>query len=630
MQTVIWPILTGVALVAFILHAIHLAKPQAGTLEWVHQAARPMRFAFPEQRRFVTGRDIAAMLLITALYAGAAFFYLGDTKAPQTFLKFTPEQPSVTIEFAEPQEISDILYYTGLAHGEYELAFSLDGVNWEIQKAMTQSHGELFRWRHAQLNEPVQTVKYIRVSVGGTGSFTPLELGALALYTPDSASQNFLLKTLPPSYKSDRLDTQALFDEDWAVPNPPEATILNGTHFDEIYHARTAYEHILGYYPYEITHPPLGKLLLGLGIRAFGMTPFGWRFVGTLFGVLMVPVFYLLAKRLFMNTMAAACSTLLFAFDFMHFTQTRIATIDVYGVFFILCMYLFMVIYVSVGLERPFKQTMLPLFLCGLSFGLGISSKWICFYAALGLIVLLFTYLLKRRRYLWEQQRFSEFWPFFWKTVAWCVLCFVVIPGAIYTACYIPYAMARNDGGVTLKQVIQEMWNNQSYMLNYHGSTNEPHVYSSRWYQWVGNIRPILYWMSVENGNLSRVMAFVNPVVCWGGLLSLVFSVWHFVKTKCWQGFVIVVGFLSQLLPWVFITRTTFEYHYFPSVVFLALALGYAFTVCRERKPKSKAPMLVTLFALLLFALFYPALSGFPYSEGYSKFVLRWFATWPI
>ncbi|MBR2717342.1 MAG: glycosyltransferase family 39 protein, partial [Oscillospiraceae bacterium] len=55
-------------------------------------------------------------------------------------------------------------------------------------------------------------------------------------------------------------------------------------------------------WPYEITHPPLGKAIISLGIRLFGMTPFGWRFMGALTGVLMVPLMYLLVKQLTKDT----------------------------------------------------------------------------------------------------------------------------------------------------------------------------------------------------------------------------------------------------------------------------------------------------------------------------------------
>ena len=61
---------------------------------------------------------------------------------------------------------------------------------------------------------------------------------------------------------------------------PEYQSYLNSTYFDEIYHARTACENIEGVYPYEISHPPLGKLIIAIGIELFGMTPFGWRFSG--------------------------------------------------------------------------------------------------------------------------------------------------------------------------------------------------------------------------------------------------------------------------------------------------------------------------------------------------------------
>ena len=96
---------------------------------------------------------------------------------------------------------------------------------------------------------------------------------------------------------------------------------MDNMYFDEIYHARTAYEMIKHENLYEITHPPLGKGLMSIGIRIFGMNPFGWRFMGTLIGILMLPVMYLLAKRLTRRTTFAVVATFLLMFDFMHFAR---------------------------------------------------------------------------------------------------------------------------------------------------------------------------------------------------------------------------------------------------------------------------------------------------------------------
>ncbi|MEG2119782.1 MAG: glycosyltransferase family 39 protein, partial [Pseudoflavonifractor sp.] len=104
----------------------------------------------------------------------------------------------------------------------------------------------------------------------------------------------------------------------------------------------------------------------------------------------MLPLLYLFIKNLFGKTNLALCGTALFAFDFMHLTQTRIATIDTYGVFFILAMYYFMYRYLSLPAGSSFRAGALPLALSGLMWGLGAASKWTVIYGAAGLAVLYF------------------------------------------------------------------------------------------------------------------------------------------------------------------------------------------------------------------------------------------------
>jgi dolichyl-phosphate-mannose-protein mannosyltransferase len=188
-----------------------------------------------------------------------------------------------------------------------------------------------------------------------------------------------------------------VIDEQNIVPSNP--SYMDGTYFDEIYHARTAYEHLHKIEPYENTHPPLGKLFISLGIAIFGMNPFGWRIVGTLFGVAMIPLMYVFGKRVFGSTRYGFISSLLFTLDFMHFAQTRIATIDVYGVFFIMLMFYYMYRYVTASFyEVQLRKTLVPLMLSGLFFGIGVASKWIVLYGGSGLAILFFWSLLQRYR----------------------------------------------------------------------------------------------------------------------------------------------------------------------------------------------------------------------------------------
>ena len=288
----------------------------------------PLRF--PAIHR-MTRRDALLALLITAVYALVAFSNLGDTVAPQSFYRFTKDEPSLVIDLGAEYPVSRIFYYTGSFHDPsassggfqgYYMSLSRDGEEWADCGVLKQVHSNTFHWVDEAVTPSeenpgfdLSAVRYIRLRV----QYTPMELGEVCVLDAEG-------NVIPPDGFSTVPSAPALFDEQELKPDAPD--YMNSMYFDEIYHARTAREFLLEDPVYENTHPPLGKSILSLGILLFGMTPFGWRFMGTLFGVLMVPFVYVLLRNLFGKTWLAVCGTLMASFEFMHFVQTRIATID--------------------------------------------------------------------------------------------------------------------------------------------------------------------------------------------------------------------------------------------------------------------------------------------------------------
>ena len=266
-----------------------------------------------------------------------------------------------------------------------------------------------------------------------TNKSAPLELGELALYDSTGALINGSRIINPGAPE--------LFDEQELIPEKPE--YMNSMYFDEIYHGRTALEHLRNIYPYEITHPPLGKEIIAASIYAFGMTPFGWRFIGAVFGVVMLIVMYIFLKNMFGKTLVAVCGTLLFGFDFMRFVQTRIATIDTYGVIFILLSFFFMYRHITTDPDAPFKRSLAPLALSGVSFGLGCASKWIVPYAGVGLAIIYAIRLVMLAKHYNENEK-TGFGLYLIKTLLFSALFFIVTPLIIYCLSYIPYGLARN------------------------------------------------------------------------------------------------------------------------------------------------------------------------------------------
>ena len=580
--------------------------------------------SYPRRRFPMTKRDVFPLILITLIYAAVAFYGLGDKQGPDSFCHYSEKGRYVIIELPEETPISRVMYYSGLYTGNYFLQYSMDGENYTDESTMEQKYSDIFKWNEATLNTADKPAKYIRIIADHT-----LEMGELALYDWQGRQIS------PDTLKYDA-GCAPLFDEQELVPNV--MTYMNSAYFDEIYHARTAYENIRGIKPYENTHPPLGKIIIGLGIRIFGLNPFGWRFMGTLFGVLMLPFLYIFIKNLFGSAAISICGTSLFAFDFMHFVQTRIATIDTYGVFFIILMYFFMYRYITAPRDDPYMkkgQETIPLFLSGLCFGLGAASKWTAIYAGAGLGVIWLLFRIARGRELVLTGHKQEHKKELISNILQCIVFFVVIPAMIYYVSYYPYGKAEGLSGFKMffnKEYAKLVLENQTSMFKYHEGVHATHPYSSRWYQWIVDGRPILYFLHSYPDNMKSAFgAFLNPLVCWGGLLAIIAMGWKTIRYRDGKAMFILLGYLAQLIPWVFITRITFEYHYFPCLIFLVLAICHVFNSFRLRDVRWKQKVFgATALCLVLFIAFYPVLTGVPVARAYSD-LLAWIpGAWPF
>jgi Gpi18-like mannosyltransferase len=604
--------------------------------------------------------DYSVIIFLTVIYAAIAFTNLGDTRAVQTEWRSSAAGEAVTFDLGE-QRAFRVAYYGGICDSSFKLEFSNDGLIWSEPALAEYSQGEVYKWKWYAPGEYGDDGKFHRLTAG---QLEELELDSwiaegdvytdypfwnarYARLTAEAAGLKlietaFIDETGTPypivyvnsqyGNPENRLDPALLTDEQHLVPAYP--SYLNSMYFDEIYHARTAYEHLHGLKAYETTHPPLGKVFIMWGIQLFGMTPFGWRFMGTLMGVLMVPAIYLMIKQLLKRTDMAAIGAFLMAVDCMHFTQTRIATIDSYGVFFIMLMYLFMFRYIMMSFHfDKLWRTLVPLGLSGLFMGIGVACKWIGVYAAAGLSVLLAIALIKRFAEYKNAKETgeaggAEYVSRYWKnlliTLASCLVFFVVIPAAIYYFSY--YWHLKPTGGLNIKAVL----NAQKSMLDYHSRLTEPHFYESPWYQWPIIWKPMWYFDGkafMPDGVISSISAMGNPAVWWGGLIALSAVMVIVVRRRGGERYLwVIIGFASQYVPWMLVPRSMFIYHYFASVPFIIICAVLMFNRFRWQAVKWYKPALIAYLAiaLILFIGFYPLMSGMPALRNYARY-LRWF-----
>jgi dolichyl-phosphate-mannose--protein O-mannosyl transferase len=154
-----------------------------------------------------------------------------------------------------------------------------------------------------------------------------------------------------------------------------------------------------------VVHPEVGKWLIGIGEKTFGMTPLGWRIVPAVVGTLLILVMIRFVRRLTGSTLLGCVAGLLLSFDGMEFVLSRLALLDIFVAFFLLCAVHCLIL--DRDWYRAKMADLVPgqitsgwgpvrallfrpwLLVSGICWGLACGSKWEAIYplAAFGLLV---------------------------------------------------------------------------------------------------------------------------------------------------------------------------------------------------------------------------------------------------
>ncbi len=309
----------------------------------------------------------------------------------------------------------------------------------------------------------------------------------------------------------------------------------------------------------------------------------------------------------------------------MHLTTSRIGTLEPFSVFFILLMYIFMIAYIQQDfMQTPFLKHLRKLLYCGIAMGLAIATKWTGCYSAVGLAILLFGYwicnILKYRK----QDCSAVFYRKLICTILCCFLFFIILPVLIYALSYLPDRVWKGESwsfGNVCKQVLA--------MYEYHATLNASHPYSSTWIQWIFDIRPIWYYFHTGANHVSySISCFSNPLLTLLGLPSIFFVLYEFLFHQNQKAWVILVGYLSALVPWMIITRCVFAYHFYPTSLFMILAIVFVIQKIVDAGPAYRHFVIALLgLYVMIFLLFLPVTAGSGTSLSYIR-KLEWLSTW--
>lgn len=363
--------------------------------------------------------------------------------------------------------------------------------------------------------------------------------------------------------------------------------------FDEVYHAKTAQQYLDRVPPTEWVHPPTAKLLVAVPLYFFGYKPWAWRLMPALAGILLAPVFYLLARRVLASERAALLASALLLCDGVYLVQSRIAMTNIFAVLFQLAAALFLLR--AVLRERLGGLDMLA---CGVCLGLALSTRWTSLWAwgFLGLTLL----VVRGRRVLQARELLLVF------------TAFGAIPLGLYVLSYVPWMLQGPE-----KQSLHGLLPHTRDIWNYHAGLVAEHPYFSKWYTWPWLVRPTWYHYKHSGDLVTGIVALGNPALWWASLPVAFWAyhsgLWHHDPRRLFAG----AGFFCLYLPWGLSPRTLNYSHYlFEAIPYACLALGMLLD--REWDGPRRAWARAYLFLVaLLFLYFLPLLIGYPFPASW-------------
>jgi len=420
--------------------------------------------------------------------------------------------------------------------------------------------------------------------------------------------------------------------------------------------------------PNMVVHPEVGKWLIGLGESAFGMDPFGWRVASAIVGSLMVLVMIRLARRVTRSTMLGLVAGLLMCFDGLHLVLSRLALLDLFVAFFMLCAVSCMVAdrdwvrarmadAVPAG-SRLSPESWGPLLLwrpwrlaAGVSWGLAIGTKWSALFALAAFGLLMWAWDAGARRSFGVR---GAVWKSALIDAAPALVYVVLVPLLVYVATWTGWllhasayegALSDTQYGpywgnylrVDAKGFFPELWESLRSLWHYHRDVysfhtgfldDSKHIYQSKPWGWLVLNRPVGVdaQLDISPGQqgcaaaagstcLRQVLLLGNPVVWWFGTIAALWAVVAWVGKRDWRYGLVTVGIAANWLPWLrYDDRPIFSYYAITFLPFIVLGatmllgeiLGPRRASSMRRTIGAAVAGSVVVLTMLAFAWFWP------------------------
>lgn len=453
--------------------------------------------------------------------------------------------------------------------------------------------------------------------------------------------------------------------------------------FDEVHSGNFISNYWHSTYFFDV-HPPFSKLILLLFSHIVGAIPnvdfstIGntlphsyvlMRILPSLLGALIPVIVYFILRRINISKTASMIAGLMIVFENSLVIQSRFVLFDTFLLFFGFSSLLVYFIY-SQGIKTNTKRYSYFLIIIsalltsacfgtkwtGLSFAfLIIFLEFMRIFTEYNLSCKVFISNCNKKKWL-EFLRFKVIFVLVFLALYFCSF-FIHIsllthsgPGDYYMSerfqnslegSRLPKPFSFTNGQLvqTNKMNIwQKTFELNKVMLEANVNFGSTHPYSSKWYTWPIMLRSIYYW----NFNSHYIYLIGNPFVYWIGIVSVLFLILYSIYESFRNVFsrreklntnvdpvimFILVGFLINFLPFAFIGRVMFLYHYEPALIFSIMTFAYLLNTINAKKYFYPVVFITIIILVLLFLYFSPLTYGLNIDA--SQLLSRmWFPGW--
>ena len=389
--------------------------------------------------------------------------------------------------------------------------------------------------------------------------------------------------------------------------------------FDEIYYAKNANSLITNGVELNsanqaefVVHPPLGKWLIGIGIKLFGNNEFGWRISAAIIGTASIILIYLVALKLFDSILLASLASAFLALDGLNLVMSRVALLDIFLMFFVLLAAYFL-------LSNQY-------WLSAISIGAATGVKWSGAYLIPVFLLISINFV---RSGLIKQLviRFTQF---------------ILTPILIYLTTWLGWIFtdkgwdrnwAQSQSDSFIPDLVRNLWHYHSEILNFHTGLNDKHSYSANPWSWLILGRPTsFYYQTPTNCGATscaqEILAIGTPLLWWAATISLAVTFGFWLKQRDQISSFILTGVAVTYLPWFFFqNRTMFSFYAVTISPFLILALVYMISKLMQSGVKRELIYIFVFVIFINFIYFLPIFTGLeiPYAAWLNR---MWLPSW--